>query len=44
VEYRKGEIMKSKKHGGYVIQIDFKGESVKDYRPDAFYNITGIAD
>ncbi len=36
--------MKSKKYGGYVIQIDFKGETVKNYRPDAFYNITGIAD
>ena len=36
--------MKAKKTGGYVIQINFEGENVKDYRPDAFYNITGIAD
>ena len=36
--------MKSKKHGGYVIQINFEGENAKDYRPDAFLNITGVAD
>jgi len=36
--------MKVKKVGGYVIQIDFTGECAKNYKPDAFYNITGIAD
>lgn len=41
---RKGEIMKSKKHGGYVFSINFEGENAKNYRPDAFINITGIAD
>ncbi|GAG39605.1 unnamed protein product, partial [marine sediment metagenome] len=29
------KVMKSKKHGGYVIQISFEGKNVKDYRPDA---------
>ena len=32
------------KTGGYVIQINFEGENVKNYKPDALYNITGIAD
>ncbi len=32
--------MRDKKHGGNVIQISF----AKNYRPDAFINITGIAD
>ena len=34
--------MRAKKHGGNVIQISF--ENAKNYRPDAFINITGIAD
>lgn len=41
---KRGNSKKRGKTGGYVIQIDFKGEHVKNYRPDAFYNITGIAD
>lgn len=30
--------------GGYVISINFEGEKVKNYRPDAFISITGVAD
>lgn len=36
--------MKSKKHGGHVIEIKFEGELSKDYRPDSFINITGLVD
>lgn len=36
--------MNKKKASGYVIEINFIGENMKNYRPDALYNITGIAD
>ena len=43
-ELKEFEFTKDEKIGGYVIQINFTGECVKNYRPDALYNITGIAD
>ena len=43
-ELKKFKFTKDEKTGGYVIAINFTGECVKNYRPDALYNITGIAD
>ena len=36
--------VEEEKTGGDVIRVDFKGECVKNYRPDAFIRITGEVD